>query len=478
MAWKREIGKLWDKTKILMIDGDFVRSHFSTDFTEGGHGFVYDYVPKDEIWVEAMINKEDQEDNFVHECVEYIFMKYLDKEYETAHDMALKVESASRLVGDAEPVKASDEDVSSVEVSRKIAESFLNSSISKKNLLSLIYEAKDEAKDEKEELDYNNIAITVFNSDVSKENDEASEWDALMDVEKAFKEAGYEPPKRIATSVTPEEFFENISKINPSVVLNFNEYLKDKDVMLVNTCNVLDLLDIPYTGASSFATALTTDKFTSKAIMSGASIRTPKSREFPIGSEVESEGLDYPLFVKPVSEDGSKGIDEKSIVKNIAELTKQVEYLHDKIKCSVMVEEFIDGREAAVAIIGNDKSIRVLPICETDLTKTKTNIVSDKGKNDDSSEEYKAINYICPSDFDDTISSELIEFSKKAYKIFRCRDYARFDFRITKYKAYMIEVNTNPDLCNDYNFKPMREAEGLTLWDILKILIDEAYSRA
>ena len=89
------LDKLWDGTKIYIVDGFDLRHHH-TEFELGGHGFVYDYIPKNEIWVEDMKNVEDRRKNLAHEIFEYTLMKYGKAGYETAHKCALSMEAAIR----------------------------------------------------------------------------------------------------------------------------------------------------------------------------------------------------------------------------------------------------------------------------------------------------------------------------------------------------------------------------------------------
>lgn len=115
MNWKKLIGEIYDDTKIYLVDGDYVRDNISINskdqFVEGGHGYVYDWVPKDEIWVEEMLNKEDQAKNGMHEIYEYTLMKYIKEEYNDAHEKTLVVENIIK--------KLSHESIKSKETNEK-----------------------------------------------------------------------------------------------------------------------------------------------------------------------------------------------------------------------------------------------------------------------------------------------------------------------------------------------------------------------
>ena len=104
-SWKKFHGKLWEGTKIYIVDGNYVRNNIDigqkdSQFIEGGHSLVYDWMPQKppEIWVERVINIEDMRDNLIHELIEYIQMKYLNLKYEESHDHALNFERLIRTL--------------------------------------------------------------------------------------------------------------------------------------------------------------------------------------------------------------------------------------------------------------------------------------------------------------------------------------------------------------------------------------------
>ena len=98
-SWKQFIRKLWDGTKVYLVDGDYVRSHHHIDFVEGGHDLVYDFVPKDEIWVEEMKNKSDESYSALHEIYEHTLMKHkIVTDYDSAHEASNQVEDICRSI--------------------------------------------------------------------------------------------------------------------------------------------------------------------------------------------------------------------------------------------------------------------------------------------------------------------------------------------------------------------------------------------
>jgi hypothetical protein len=96
-SWKQFFNRLWDGTQIYIVDGNFIRSKLFVDFVLGGHGYVYHFVPKNEIWIERTISQNDMKNNLIHEIVEYIFMKYLNYSYNRAHNITANIERILRI---------------------------------------------------------------------------------------------------------------------------------------------------------------------------------------------------------------------------------------------------------------------------------------------------------------------------------------------------------------------------------------------
>jgi len=95
-SWKTPFAELLDGTKIYIVDGTYIRNHFYIDFVLGGHGYVYDFIPKNEIWVEQVKNNIDERHNLTHEIIEYLLMKHTDQDYENAHEFSAKAEDILR----------------------------------------------------------------------------------------------------------------------------------------------------------------------------------------------------------------------------------------------------------------------------------------------------------------------------------------------------------------------------------------------
>jgi len=266
----------------------------------------------------------------------------------------------------------------------------------------------------------------------------------------------------------------------PDVIFNFVEIYKDNPRYEMNVVGMYELLGIPYTGAPALSLANCQNKILAKRLLSSSGIRIPK---FFIVTEKFSRythKLKYPFLVKPPFEDASVGIENESIVTNSKQLRGRIDYVLKYFAPPVLVEEFIEGRELNVAVMG-DRRLRVLPISEIDFSEMPDhlhNIVSYQAKWDPHHESYHKTIPICPAPLPKNIERKAKEIAFKAFKVMGCRDYARVDMRLSKEnKLYVLEVNPNPDLTEGAGFMRSAEHAGMTYGQALKRIVKYALSR-
>ena len=191
--------------------------------------------------------------------------------------------------------------------------------------------------------------------------------------------------------------------------------------------------------------------------------------------------LNYPLLVKPAFEDASVGIENESIVINSKQLRKRIEHVLKQFNQPALVEEFIEGRELNIAVMG-DKKLRVLPISEIDFSAMPDhlhNIVSYQAKWDPHHESYHKTIPICPASLPKNIEKRAKEVAFKAFKVMGCRDYARVDIRLSKdNKLFVLEVNPNPDITEGAGFMRSAQHAGMTYAQALKRIVKYALGRS
>jgi D-alanine-D-alanine ligase len=273
---------------------------------------------------------------------------------------------------------------------------------------------------------------------------------------------------------------DDIKKQKPDVIFNFVEIYKENSRLEMNIVGIYELLGIPYTGAPAFALANCQNKLLAKKLLGANGLPIPPY--FIVKKKLKQyrHKLRYPLLVKPSLEDASVGIENESIVLNSRELKERINYVLDYFAQPALVEEFIEGRELNVAVLG-DKRLKVLPISEIDFSKMPDhlhNIVSYQAKWDPLHESYHKTIPKCPARLPKKIEDKASEIALKAFAVMGCRDYARVDMRLDSEKnLYVLEVNPNPDLTDGAGFMRSAGAAGLSYAQALKKIIMLAYAR-
>ena len=272
----------------------------------------------------------------------------------------------------------------------------------------------------------------------------------------------------------------DIKENRPNVIFNFIELFNDDPTLEMNIVGLLELLGIPYTGAPALALANCQSKILTKKMLNGVGIKTPKFFVTESHINVINHSLNYPVIIKPAMEDASAGIGNNSIVTNDALLIERINYVLKYFEQPALAEEFIEGRELNLAILG-DENPRALPISEIDFSTMPEhlyNIVSYEAKWEPHDEAYHKTIPICPAILPQTIENDAKKIAIKAFKTMQCRDYARIDIRLSENnELFVLEVNPNPDLTEGAGFMRSMEAANYTYSKALKKIIDLAYKR-
>jgi D-alanine-D-alanine ligase len=272
------------------------------------------------------------------------------------------------------------------------------------------------------------------------------------------------------------DIYTQIKEEKPDVVFNLcDDGFRGDYTLEPHVAIMFDILDVPYTGNNYFTIALCQNKARAKDILTYNNVLTPKFQVFTSAERKLNPELKFPMIVKPIREDGSIGIRERSVVDSEEQLKEEIDHIINFYDQEALVEEFIDGREFTVSLIGNKRPI-VLPVAEIDFTempKHLPRIVSYRAKWVKQSIAYKKSPVICPANIDEKMKKLIEETARKCYKIFGCRGYARIDFRYDEKekKLYVLEINPNPDLSGEFETAKAALAADMTYSDlILKIV--------
>ena len=309
--------------------------------------------------------------------------------------------------------------------------------------------------------------------------DVATEVEEYQAIAKALEGRGYRVRLvNIRDKVTP--LLSTLKKGKPDVVFNLVEGFQDTVGLENSVAAVFDLLGIPYTGSQPFALSLCLRKGLTKQVLLASGIPTPRFRQLTQPKFPRRHGLHYPLIVKPAKEDASVGVDAGSVVNDLDALTQRVNDAFQRFSPPILIEEFIDGRELHVAILGNTPP-QVLPILEYDFSELPGEhppILSYDVKWDPLKEAYHRIHTICPAKLSKEAERRVRQRALDAYLITGCRDYARVDIRLSpSNKVYVLEVNPNPDLTEGVSFMESAENAGYGFGEALQKIVAFAVKR-
>jgi len=247
---------------------------------------------------------------------------------------------------------------------------------------------------------------------------------------------------------------------------------------------ILDFLDIPYTGSGILALSVSLNKTLTKRLFEQSGIPTPNYKLIKDPAGLSDSGLKYPLIVKPNSEGSGKGITITSVVRDKEQLAREVERTHRIYKQEILVEEFIEGKELTVGILGNDPPA-ALPTLEIDFSSCNNSgeyFYTWKVKEYEKEVEEKlglSPLWHCPARLSEADMSKVRDVALKAHSVLGCADLSRVDIIFSKDGIpYVLEVNPLPGLDpKDSNFPHIAKCAGLSYAELMNKIVDVALER-
>jgi D-alanine-D-alanine ligase len=271
-----------------------------------------------------------------------------------------------------------------------------------------------------------------------------------------------------------------LAKVECDLVFNLAESFAGDDTADFKIAAFLELLGKKYTGTGTHGLMLAQDKAVAKKIFAFHGIHTPTFAKSFRGRLDFSHDLQFPVIVKPAREDGSIGIEFSAVVNSIRELMERMDWLHANFDSPVLIEEYIDGREMYVGIIGNDKA-EALPIVELDLSKLPDGtprIAAAEVKWGKGTKAYKDTKSAIATDLSEEIVQTLQQTAVAAYQALELRDYGRVDMRLqADGRVHVIEVNPNPWLSSRAEFAMAARKSGRTYPQLVEEIIELATTR-
>jgi D-alanine-D-alanine ligase len=312
--------------------------------------------------------------------------------------------------------------------------------------------------------------------------DAESEHEVLGTVEfvgRTLEEAGFQV-SRLGISHDPEGLLAGLRSQRPDVVFNLFEGTADDGNTEGYVAGLLEWLDIPFTGCPFQTLSLAKAKHLTKTLLQGAGLPTPQFfavQELP----VPPCALEWPVIVKPATQDASVGLDQGSVVTDPQRLEERVAYLLRTYGSPVLVEEFIPGRELNVGLI-EAPDLRALPISEVLFVNKEPGywpIVTYDAKWKPGSRDYEATPPRYPADVSSRLAEKLSALACRAFRLLGCRDYARVDFRVRPPgKPYILEINPNPDFSPTAGLAGGLGSAGITHAQFTVDLVQGALARA
>jgi D-alanine-D-alanine ligase len=265
----------------------------------------------------------------------------------------------------------------------------------------------------------------------------------------------------------------DLTKDRPDLVFNLAESFGGKSALESNVAALLNLLGLRYTGSSPAGLLLAGDKSLTKKVLSFHGIRTPEFATVFRGALDWAGDIEFPVIVKPPQEDASLGITSKSVVHDLRELFTRIDELQSAFQQPVLVEQFVEGREFYVGVLGNANA-QPLPVMELDFSGFPVGvprIASWEAKwGDDgagSGAQFAGTRSIFPTDVPTALTERMQQAAVEAFHALRLRDYARIDLRVTNdEEIFVIEVNPNCYLERESEFA-RAAAEGGLAYDAL-----------
>ena len=248
------------------------------------------------------------------------------------------------------------------------------------------------------------------------------------------------------------ELRETVKEWKPHVVFNLLQEFSGIGAYEHYVAGYLELIRQKYTGCNPRGLMLSRDKVLTKQILAWHRIATPAFHLFPQGArfkEPRKGKLEFPLFVKSATEDASIGIAQASIVEDMSQLRERVEFIHEHVDSDALVEEYIDGRELYIGVLGNQR-LTTLPVWEMDfgtLPEKGSAIATSRVKWNREYQEKHGINTGPAEGLSNAEADKLARLAKRIYRGLHMSGFARMDLRLREDgKVFLLEANANPDL--------------------------------
>jgi D-alanine-D-alanine ligase len=310
---------------------------------------------------------------------------------------------------------------------------------------------------------------------------EINVWKTEFDVVSTLRASGHEVrPLGVKDELAPIR--DAVETFNPHVVFNLLEEFHGEAVYDHSVVSYLELLRVPYTGCNPRGLILARGKDLSKKLVHYHRVPVPAFAVFPMQRKIKRPArLQLPLIVKSLIEDASMGIAQASVVESDEALAERVTFIHERIGTSAIAEQYIEGREIYVSVLGNDRR-RVLPIWELqfgELAQGALPIATEKVKHDIEYQQRHGVVEGPAKGLTPQVQARINTLVKRICRTLELDGYARVDFRLAADGTpYFIEANPNPEIAKAEEFARSAQHDGLKYPDLLNRILTLGIKRA
>jgi D-alanine-D-alanine ligase len=320
---------------------------------------------------------------------------------------------------------------------------------------------------------FDGTSPTTLDQDFSKEM-KTPDWKTEADVMAALAKLGH-TAEHLAIFDDVDLLRQKLETFAPNILFNLVEQFKNNPGFDQNIVSFFEMQSLPFTGCGSTGLTLCKHKGISKKILHYHGIHVPTFVVVPRGQRpARSKQLKFPILVKPVKEEASYGISQASFVETDEQFRERVAFIHEKYNSDAIAEEYIEGRELYVSLLGNVR-LNVFPIRELVFREVPPNepkIATYKAKWDEEYRKRWGLQNQFADGLDPALVAEIEETCKRIYRLLTVDGYARIDLRLTAAnELYFIEANPNPHLAEDEDFAQSAGKAGLAYPELIDRLI-------
>jgi D-alanine-D-alanine ligase len=309
---------------------------------------------------------------------------------------------------------------------------------------------------------------------------EIHEWKTEYDVVSTLRTLGHQV-RALGVQYELAPVRDAISEFEPDVVFNLLEEFHQEPSLDYNVPAYLELLRIPYTGCNPRGMVIARGKAISKKLLAYHRIRVPQFAVFPRARQVRRPArLSFPLIVKSLIADSSLGIARASVVDSEEKLVERVRFVHERIGTDAIAEEYVDGRELYVGVLGNDR-LTVLPTWELqfgNLPPDVPPIATERIKHDVAHQDRMGVLQGPAKDLPDAVATRMTSLTRRIYRTLELDGYARIDYRLSPSgELYFLEANPNPEIAKSEEFASSALHAGISYPELLQRIVRLALLR-